>query len=190
MLSSKRGLLVATCLTAIALSIPASTIQQAIAVFTSSTNGLVPASGGGTTNFLRADGTFAVPPGGGSGSVTNIATTSPISGGPITTTGTIACAMCTVTVASGTKALATGAISSATCTAAQTATATGTLTTDTIQATFNADPTAVTGYIPSTSGMLTIIPYPTADTVNFKVCNNTSASITPGSITLNFRVTR
>lgn len=36
--------------------------------FTSSTKGLVPASGGGTTNFLRADGTFAAPPGGGGGS--------------------------------------------------------------------------------------------------------------------------
>lgn len=34
---------------------------------------------------------------GGSGSVTNIATTSPITGGPITTTGTIACATCGVT---------------------------------------------------------------------------------------------
>mgnify|MGYP001636530172 CR=1 FL=1 len=32
-------------------------------VFTSGLKGLVPASGGGTTNFLRADGTFAVPPG-------------------------------------------------------------------------------------------------------------------------------
>lgn len=31
--------------------------------FTSSSAGWVPASGGGTTNFLRADGTFAVPPG-------------------------------------------------------------------------------------------------------------------------------
>lgn len=31
-------------------------------VFTSSLKGLVPASGGGTTNFLRADGTFAAPP--------------------------------------------------------------------------------------------------------------------------------
>lgn len=30
-------------------------------VFTSSLKGLVPASGGGTTNFLRADGTFATP---------------------------------------------------------------------------------------------------------------------------------
>ena len=34
------------------------------ATFTSSTAGLVPASGGGTTTFLRADGTFAAPPGG------------------------------------------------------------------------------------------------------------------------------
>lgn len=38
-------------------------------VFTSTLKGLVPASGGGTANFLRADGTFAAPPGGG-GSIT------------------------------------------------------------------------------------------------------------------------
>jgi hypothetical protein len=36
-------------------------------VFTDVADGLVPASGGGTTNFLRADGTFAAPPGGGGG---------------------------------------------------------------------------------------------------------------------------
>jgi len=35
-----------------------------IDIFTSLLPGLVPASGGGTTNFLRADGTFAAPPGG------------------------------------------------------------------------------------------------------------------------------
>ena len=35
------------------------------ATFTATTAGLVPASGGGTSNFLRADGTFAAPPGGG-----------------------------------------------------------------------------------------------------------------------------
>jgi hypothetical protein len=34
-------------------------------VFTSSLKGLAPASGGGTTNFLRADGTWAAPSGGG-----------------------------------------------------------------------------------------------------------------------------
>lgn len=93
-------------------------------------------------------------------------------------------------IASGAKALATSAISSAACSSAQTATATGTLTTDVVTASFNGDPTAVTGYVPLTAGMLTIIVYPTADTVNFKVCNNTSSSITPGAITLNWRVSR
>ena len=34
-------------------------------LFTSALRGLVPGSGGGTTNFLRADGTWATPPGGG-----------------------------------------------------------------------------------------------------------------------------
>jgi hypothetical protein len=38
-------------------------------VFTSALKGLAPASGGGTTNFLRADGTWAAPAGGGSGDV-------------------------------------------------------------------------------------------------------------------------
>jgi hypothetical protein len=43
-------------------------------IFTSSASGLVPASGGGTTNFLRADGTFAAPPAGGSMTGAEIAT--------------------------------------------------------------------------------------------------------------------
>lgn len=38
--------------------------------FTSTLKGLVPASGGGTTNFLRADGSWAAPSGGGSGGST------------------------------------------------------------------------------------------------------------------------
>ena len=96
----------------------------------------------------------------------------------------------TITVASGTAALGTSAISSATCATVVTVTATGTLTTDDIMSDFNADPTSTVGYIPSASGMLTIIKYPTANNVNFKVCNNTSASITPGAVTLNWRVVR
>lgn len=45
-----------------------------IGSFGSANSGLVPASGGGTTNFLRADGSWAVPPGtgGGGGSGTNL----------------------------------------------------------------------------------------------------------------------
>lgn len=38
-----------------------------LSTFTSGAQGVVPASGGGTTNFLRADGTFAAPPGGSGG---------------------------------------------------------------------------------------------------------------------------
>lgn len=40
-------------------------------VFTSTTNGLAPASGGGTSNYLRADGTWATPPGTGGAAVAN-----------------------------------------------------------------------------------------------------------------------
>lgn len=49
------------------------TATQATALldtFTTSAKGLAPASGGGTTNFLRADGTWAAPPGGGGSSLT------------------------------------------------------------------------------------------------------------------------
>lgn len=99
-------------------------------------------------------------------------------------------ATASVTIASGAKALSTGAISSGACTSAQTDTATGALTTDAVSATFAADPTSTTGYSATTNGMLTIIAYPTADTINFKVCNNTSASITPGAVTINWRVVR
>ena len=96
----------------------------------------------------------------------------------------------TSTIASGTATLGTGAISSAICATAVTVVATNVATTDVVMASFNGDPTAVTGYLPSTAGMLTIIGYPTAGNVNFKVCNNTAGSITPGAITLNWRVAR
>jgi len=94
------------------------------------------------------------------------------------------------TIGSGSTALNTSAISSAACAAIVTVAATNVVTTDVVTASFNLNPTAITGYIPSTSGMLTIFAYPTAGNVNFLVCNNTSASVTPGAITLNWRVAR
>jgi hypothetical protein len=96
----------------------------------------------------------------------------------------------TTTIASGSTAMGTSAISSATCATVVTATATNTATTDVLTASFNGDPTAVTGYVPLTAGMLTIIAYPTANAANFKVCNSTTSTITPGAITLNWRVVR
>jgi hypothetical protein len=96
----------------------------------------------------------------------------------------------TVTIASGTAALGTGAIASGACATVVTSAAVGTLTTDNILADFNADPTGIVGYVPSANGILTIVKYPTSGNVNFKVCNNTGSSITPGAITLNWRVVR
>lgn len=94
------------------------------------------------------------------------------------------------TIASGTSALGTSAISSGACATVVTTTATGTATTDVIQWVFNADPTSTTGYAASANGGLHIIAYPTANNVNFKVCNDTASSITPGAVTLNWRVPR
>src|SRR5262245_65211645 len=51
------------------LSVSASvgTVTVAGTLFSGSAQGDVPASGGGSTNFLRADGTWAAPAGGGGG---------------------------------------------------------------------------------------------------------------------------
>jgi len=54
--------------TANPLDLTVAQVNAILPVFTSSLNGLVPSSGGGTTNFLRADGTWAAPSGGGGGS--------------------------------------------------------------------------------------------------------------------------
>lgn len=68
-----------------------------INAFSSTLSGAVPASGGGTVNFLRADGTWTAPPGGGgsgSGTVTSVGLSLPtglsVIGSPITTNGTFA----------------------------------------------------------------------------------------------------
>lgn len=49
---------------------PAQITSALVDLFTSVLKGAVPASGGGTANFLRADGTWAAPPGGGGGTAT------------------------------------------------------------------------------------------------------------------------
>jgi hypothetical protein len=67
---------------------------------------------GSSGNVLTSNGAGMAPTwqAAGAGTVTNIATTSPITGGPITTTGTIACATCVTSAASLTSnALITGA---------------------------------------------------------------------------------
>jgi hypothetical protein len=89
-------------------------------------------------------------------------------------------------VAKGTAALGTSSISSGLCATAVSVTGSGITTTDVLGWGFNGDPTSTIGYEPGTTGMLTIIAYPTSGNANFKVCNNTAASITPGAVTLNW----
>ncbi|CAM6005515.1 unnamed protein product [Sphagnum balticum] len=78
--------------TANAADLTVAQVNAILPVFSSSLNGLAPASGGGTANFLRADGTWAPP----AGSVTSVAfadaSTTPIytiSGSPVTSSGTL-----------------------------------------------------------------------------------------------------
>lgn len=47
--------------------ISSASLTEWLEVFTDTVQGVVPASGGGTTNFLRADGTWAAAGGGGGG---------------------------------------------------------------------------------------------------------------------------
>jgi len=96
----------------------------------------------------------------------------------------------TSTIAKGTIALPTSAISSATCSSAVTSVALNVVSTDVANAGFNGDPTSSTGYLPLTTGMLTIVPWPSSGVFNVKVCNNTSSSITASAITLNWQVLR
>lgn len=131
------------------------------------TNLLNLAYGGATKATLTSDGNLTV-----TGSITG-------------TGGGVA-----YSIANGTSALGTSAIASGTCATVVTTAATGTATTDVVLWGFNGDPTGVTGYAPSANGMLTIIVYPTTNNINIKVCNNLSASVTPGAITLNWRVVR
>jgi hypothetical protein len=95
--------------------------------------------------------------------------------GPITISGTAV----SRTIASGFFILNTTTVPASSCTAVQSASVPGVTANDAIAASFYIDPTSTPGYVPG--AMLTIIPFPTANTVNMRVCNNTGASITPTS---------
>lgn len=86
-------------------------------------------------------------------------------------------------VANITVTLPTAAIAANTCTAAATATMTGVTTASTFTTAFATSPIAVTGW--GANGGLVFETWPTANTLNWSVCNQTAASITPGAMTLN-----
>jgi len=94
-----------------------------------------------------------------------------------------------VTIATGATAMGVTLIAANSCASVVSVAATGVVSTDVIGFTPNASIKAVTGYTPA--GTLTISAYPTAGFVNFDVCNKNQAnSVTPGAVTLNWRVSR
>jgi hypothetical protein len=96
----------------------------------------------------------------------------------------------TTTIASGSQALGTTLITSGSKSTILTITAAGVLATDNVMLDFNTDPSGITGYAPSATGMLTIIKWCSAGAINIYQYNNTAASITPGAVTVNYRVVR
>ncbi len=93
-------------------------------------------------------------------------------------------------IASGARALATTSIAAGACNT-DTITAAGVVSTDVVTWSPNADLSTVVGYRPiSGDGLAIYPPVPGAGSITVKVCNPTASSITPGAVTLNYRVTR
>jgi hypothetical protein len=95
-----------------------------------------------------------------------------------------------LTIASGAVNLNTALIASGAKSTIITIAAPGVLATDKLLWNFSIDPTSTTGYAPAAGGVLEIDVFCTAGNVNFYVLNNTSGSITPGAVTLNWQVVR
>lgn len=98
-------------------------------------------------------------------------------------------------VAQGTIALATSAIASGACQAVtggsvNSVAIAGMLSTDVIKWSANGSLKAITGFVPSTNGGLSVEEYPTAGNANWDVCNWSALSVTPGAVTLNYQVLR
>lgn len=93
-------------------------------------------------------------------------------------------------IGSGTKALSTTTILSGGCNT-DTITAAGVVSTDVIAWSPNGDLSAVNGFRPvSPDGLAIYPPVPSSGSITVKTCNPTGASITPGAVSINWRVTR
>jgi len=91
-----------------------------------------------------------------------------------------------LTIASGTKALNTASITTATCDAGAAVAATGVLSTDTVDWSFNAAPTATNKY----GAFLVVYAVPSAGNVTFYTCNPSATTSTPTAMSINWSVRR
>jgi len=98
--------------------------------------------------------------------------------------------ICSGTMTLGTTAMSSGTKFGASASAPLTATCTGAATSDNVMIDFASDPSGVTGYAPSANGTLTIVKWVTANTLNLYQYNDTANSVTPGAMTVNYRVVR
>jgi len=123
-------------------------------VFTSTAKGLVPASGGGTTGFLRADGTFAVPSGTNAGTVTSVSVT-PSNGvsGTVATATTIPAITLTLGAITPSSVAAAGTVTGSNLSGTHSGTSSGTNTGDETTATIKTKLGAATA---TTDGYLTL----------------------------------
>jgi hypothetical protein len=152
-----------------------------------------------TTNYVYLDTTSSCAPASNTSGFTS--TTIPLatvvtSGGAITTITDVRTMFFQAStsggsvslICSGTVTVNPGAIASSACATITPATCTGAASTDNVMLDFSGDTDSTTGYLPG--AMLTIKKYASSNVVNVHVCNNTGSSITPTSITLNYRVVR
>lgn len=79
--------------------------------------------------------------------------------------------------------LPTSTLTANTCSTPATATMTGLATTSVFDTAFATNPNAVNGW--GSAGGLVFTAWPTANTLNWSVCNTTTGSITPGAMSLN-----
>lgn len=116
--------------------------------------------------------------------VLGVATATSINGTTIAASVTL-----TQTIASGTTVIPVTALAANTCdTTATTGTATGAATTDAPSIAYASDPTGVTGY--GAGGGISIRYWTTTNTFNLKRCNESGSSVTPGALSVNWRVVR
>ena len=93
-------------------------------------------------------------------------------------------------VFSGSQALGTTLIAANDCATPITVTATGIVTTDTVNVTANTDISVVTGYGYTSTDGLIVYWRPVTNGVIINQCNRTGAGITPGAVTVNILVVR